>query len=37
MSCDKFSNALQWRLQYGRIVHLDENVCGITKIVSYGE
>ncbi len=31
------SNALQWRLQYGRIVHLDENVRGITKIVSYGE
>ena len=27
------SNALQWRLQYGRIVLLKENVCGITKIV----
>ncbi len=28
------SNALQWRLQYQRIVTLDENVKGITKIVS---
>ena len=27
------SNALQWRLQYGRIVHLKESVTGITKIV----
>ena len=29
------SNALQWRLQYGRIVALDEEVEGITKIVKY--
>ena len=29
------SNALQWRLQYGRIVSLDENVPGITTIVKY--
>jgi hypothetical protein len=28
------SNALQWRLQYGRIVRLDEEVEGIIKIVS---
>jgi hypothetical protein len=27
------SNALQWRLQYGRIVSLKEKVSGITKIV----
>lgn len=27
------SNALQWRLQYGRIVALSEKVDGITKIV----
>lgn len=27
------SNALQWRLQYGRIVSLDEHIEGITKIV----
>lgn len=27
------SNALQWRLQYGRVVNLDLNVPGITKIV----
>lgn len=27
------SNALQWRLQYGRIVALSEIVDGITKIV----
>ena len=27
------SNALQWRLQYGRIVRLDENVEGIVKII----
>ncbi len=31
------SNALQWRLQYGRILHLEENVRGITKIVGYDE
>lgn len=29
------SNALQWRLQYGRIVNLDETVNGITPIVKY--
>ena len=29
------SNALQWRLQYGRIVSLDEKVDGITPIVKY--
>ena len=27
------SNALQWRLQYGRIVRLDEDVEGIVKII----
>ena len=27
------SNALQWRLQYGRIVNLSEKVSGINKIV----
>ncbi|RLD90721.1 MAG: restriction endonuclease [Bacteroidetes bacterium] len=27
------SNALQWRLQYGRVVSLSEKVTGITKIV----
>jgi len=27
------SNALQWRLQYGRIVALSEEIEGITKIV----
>ena len=31
------SNALQWRLQYGRIVNLSENVEGITQIVKYSE
>ncbi len=29
------SNALQWRLQYSRIVALDETVDGITPIVKY--
>lgn len=29
------SNALQWRLQYGRIVALNENIEGITPIVKY--
>lgn len=29
------SNALQWRLQYGRIVSLDKKVDGITPIVKY--
>ncbi len=28
------SNALQWRLQYGRIVNLTEKVSGITKIIN---
>jgi len=31
------SNALQWRLQYQRIVTLDKEVKGITKIVSYNK
>lgn len=31
------SNALQWRLQYQRIVTLDEEVQGITKIVKYNK
>ena len=31
------SNALQWRLQYGRIVSLNENVEGISQIVKYNE
>lgn len=30
------SNALQWRLQYARIVHLAENISGINKIVDKG-
>jgi len=30
------SNALQWRLQYGRIVDLNENVEGIIPIISKG-
>lgn len=29
------SNALQWRLQYNRIVHMNESVKGITTIVKY--
>lgn len=29
------SNALQWRLQYGRVVNLDESVSGINPIVKY--
>lgn len=29
------SNDLQWRLQYSRIVSLEENVTGITTIVKY--
>lgn len=29
------SNALQWRLQYGRIVTLAEDVTGITSIIRY--
>lgn len=29
------SNALQWRLQYGRVVNLQEPVNGITSIVKY--
>jgi len=31
------SNALQWRLQYQRIVTLNDKVKGITKIVSYNK
>lgn len=31
------SNALQWRLQYGRIVNLEEEVEGITPIIKYGK
>ena len=31
------SNALQWRLQYGRIVNLSEKVEGITQIIKYTE
>lgn len=31
------SNALQWRLQYGRVVQLDKRVSGITQIVKYDE
>jgi len=27
------SNALQWRLQYGRIVKLSEKISGITNII----
>lgn len=27
------SNALQWRLQYARIVNLTENIEGITKVI----
>lgn len=27
------SNALQWRLQYGRIVNLTKNIAGITRII----
>lgn len=30
------SNALQWRLQYGRIVSMTEDITGITRIVEYG-
>ncbi len=31
------SNALQWRLQYGRIVNLTEAVDGITQIIRYSD
>ena len=31
------SNALQWRLQYGRIVSLSDNIDGIKQIVRYTE
>lgn len=31
------SNALQWRLQYQRIVTLSEDISGISKIVSYNK
>ncbi|MBQ0008129.1 MAG: restriction endonuclease [bacterium] len=30
------SNALQWRLQYGRIVNLSEEIDGITPVIKYG-
>jgi hypothetical protein len=29
------SNALQWRLQYGRIVSLSDQISGITTIIKY--
>lgn len=29
------SNALQWRLQYGRVVYLNEDIDGIERIVKY--
>ena len=31
------SNALQWRLQYQRIVALTDDIPGIDKIVSYNQ
>ena len=31
------SNALQWRLQYRRIVNMVENIDGITQIVKYSD
>jgi len=31
------SNALQWRLQYQRIVSLNEEILGISKIISYNK
>lgn len=31
------SNALQWRLQYKRIVNLSETIDGITQIVKYSD
>ena len=31
------SNALQWRLQYKRIVNLTDDVPGVEKIVSYNK
>ena len=31
------SNALQWRLQYKRIVNLSDDVPGVEKIVSYNK
>lgn len=31
------SNALQWRLQYGRVVALDKDVDGIQRIVAYAD
>lgn len=31
------SNALQWRLQYGRIVSLSENIDGIEQIIRFSE
>lgn len=31
------SNALQWRLQYGRIVALEKHIVGITSIITYNK
>ena len=31
------SNALQWRLQYSRVVSLTDNVAGIERIIGFGE
>lgn len=31
------SNALQWRLQYARIVSLSDDIPGISKIISYNK
>ena len=31
------SNALQWRLQYQRIVALADSITGISKIISYNK
>lgn len=29
------SNALQWRLQYGRIMNMNETISGITSVIRY--
>lgn len=31
------SNALQWRLQYGRVVALEKRIAGITSIITYNK
>lgn len=31
------SNALQWRLQYSRIVNLTEEIKGISQIIKYAD